>query len=104
MRKSKKKEKKNNWDDGRVIAPMTGEELPPYRRGIGNTGPVAPAEKRTGDGGSGKHSPKGATLQMTKKEERALTRALFLTMLPRLLICLLAFGIVFLLGYLWLTH
>lgn len=100
---TKKKKKKNDWDDGRVIAPMTGEELPPYRRGLGGAG-SGPAPKNSGAKGEGRGTQNGAPPQMSKKEERALTRALFLTMLPRLVVCLVAFGLVFLLGYLWLTH
>ena len=29
---AKKTENKNDWDDGRTIAPMNGDELPSYRK------------------------------------------------------------------------
>ena len=84
----KKREKKADWDDGRVIAPMNGDELPAYRRAAYSGRP----NKRN----------KTPDVELTKKEKRALTRALFATMLPRLLVILGSFAIVALILMLWL--
>lgn len=83
------KKKKDDWDDGRVIAPMNGDELPAYRRGAYS-------------GREGKKTAKGKYADLTKKEKRAMTRALFAVMLPRLLAITLGFAIVALLMVLWL--
>ncbi len=84
-----KRKERPDWDDGRVIAPMNGDELPFYRRIF--------ASKRKGESsGADKET------QLTKKEKRALTRATFLQMLPMLLITLLGFGLAAGLIALWL--
>jgi hypothetical protein len=87
-----KQPKPDKWeDDGRTISPMTGEELPSYRRaGFSNR------ENKRNLKNNGK-------ADLSKKERRAMTRALFAVMLPRLLIILGAFLVVFLLMYLWLS-
>lgn len=85
----KKKEKREDWDDGRVIAPMNGDELPSYRRAAYS-------------GRESKANVKQRRADLTKKEKRAMTRALFSVMLPRILAVLLGFGIVAILMYLWL--
>jgi hypothetical protein len=88
----KEKKQKEEWvDDGRTIAPMTGAELPSYRQ-AGFSG----RENKRALKNNGK-------ADLSKKERRAMTRALFAVMLPRLLIVLGAFLVVFLIMYLWLT-
>ena len=85
----KKKEKKQpDWDDGRVIAPMNGDELPQYRRAAFSNRPSKANNQ--------------SEVDLTKKEKRALMRGLFLAMLPRLLVVLASFAIVALLLFLWL--
>jgi hypothetical protein len=86
-----KKQKQEDWDDGRTIAPMTGEELPSYRRAA-----FANRENK-------RSRKEKTTVELSKKERRAMTRALFAVMLPRLLIVLAAFTVMFLLMYLWLS-
>ena len=82
--------KKDDWDTGVVVAPMNGDELPKYRRMIYLN--------------RAKRPPKGERPKsdLTKKERRAIVRAGFLAMLPRLLVILVAFGVVALLIWLWL--
>lgn len=80
-----KKQREEDWDDGRVIAPMNGDELPAYRRGFS-------FKKR-------KDRPK---IDITKKEQRQMMRAMFAVMLPRLLIVLLGFGLAAGVVVLWL--
>lgn len=72
---------RDDWDDGRVIAPMNGDELPFYRR-IGRKLQVKS--------------------DLTKKEKRSMTRGLFAVMLPQLLIVLLGFAVTACLLALWL--
>ena len=81
----KKKVSRDDWDDGRVIAPMNGDELPFYRRIF--------APKRT---------EKKAKVEVTKAERRAMRKAMFAVMLPRLLLIVAGFGITALLIFLWL--
>ncbi len=85
------KEKKDDWDDGRTIAPMTGEELPPLQRMA-----FSNRERKRNLKNNGKSD-------VTRKERRAMTRALFAVMLPRLGIILLSFALVGGLLYLWLS-
>ncbi len=87
-----RKKKKDDWDDGVVIAPMNGDELPKYRRmAYLNRAKRPSKEERL------KHKN-----MYTKKERRAIVRAGLLAMLPRLLIILAGFGIAVGLIYLWL--
>ena len=85
-----RKEKREDWDDGRTIAPMTGEELPSYRRAVfsgrENKRVVKSREKS----------------DISRKERRAMMRAMFAVLLPRFLIVLASFGLVALLLWLWL--
>lgn len=85
MYMDKNRKKKDDWDDGRVIAPMDALD-PEWERG---------KTKRTKD--------KQPDIDLTKKEKRAMTKAMFAVMLPRILVALIAFAIVFLLVYLWLN-
>ena len=86
----KEKKKKEKWvDDGHTVVPMTGEEIPPSARGF------FPGRER-------KRNVKNRKSDVTKKETRAMMRALFAVMLPRLLVILAGFGIVIGLMYLWL--
>lgn len=87
----KDKRKTEDWDDGRTIAPMNGDELPPYRRMM-----------YSGRKNKAEHKKDPNRIELTKKERRAMTRAFFLEMLPRLLMVLAGFGVVVLLMYLWL--
>ena len=91
MRKSKKEEKQEWVDDGRTIAPMTGEEIPTSSRGF-----FLGRERKRNAKQRGKSD-------ITRKERRAMIRAMFLVMLPRLLIILACFSLVFALMYLWLS-
>ena len=86
----KKKEKQEWVDDGRTIAPMTGEEIPTSSRGFFL-------------GRERKRNRKGEKSDITRKERRAMVRAMFLVMLPRLLIILACFSLVAGLMYLWLS-
>jgi len=76
------KNKKDDWDDGRVIAPMDGVESPFGRRRRKN------ADNKT---------------DVSKKERRAMIKAMFSVLLPRLLIVLISFGLIAVLMYLWLA-
>lgn len=93
MDEKNKKKKKDDWDTGVVIAPMNGDELPKYRR-------MAYLNRK-------KHPSKEERAQAknayTKKEKRAIIRAGFLSMLPRLLIIIVGFGIAVAIMYLWLA-
>ena len=86
MKEKKEKEEKQQFvDDGRTIAPMNGDELPFYRRIF--------ASKRT---------EKKVKVEVTKEERRALRKAMFSVMLPRLLLIIAGFGIAALVIFLWL--
>lgn len=76
------KRKKDDWDDGRVIAPMDNVDSP-FGRG----------RRRNADNKT----------DVSKKERRAMIRAMFSVLLPRLLIVLLSFGFIAVLMYLWLA-
>lgn len=89
MRKNVENEKegkaeKDDWDDGRVIAPM-GECAPTFG-GV----PDKTRELR-----------KNVKVKTSKKERRAMTKGMFAVMLPRLLVILLGFGLTYLLLFLW---
>ena len=84
------KKDKDDWDDGRTIAPMTGEELPGYRRAL-----FANRENK-------RNLPNGGKSDITRKERRAMIRAMFAVMLPRLLVVLAGFGLTALILWLWL--
>ncbi|MCI8459467.1 MAG: hypothetical protein HFE46_07370 [Clostridia bacterium] len=73
----RKKETQNDWDDGRVVAPM--------------------------DGVGGRRAERRERIELSKEERKKITRAMFAVMLPRLLIVLLGFGIATCLVLLWLT-
>ncbi len=91
MARKKDAKKREDWDDGRTIAPMTGDELPAARRAVYLERTKHGDEMR----GTVKVSP-------TKEEKRALTRGMFIAMLPRLLVVLLGFGIAAVIAVLWL--
>lgn len=87
-----KKRKKDDWDTGVVIAPMNGDELPKYRRMMYLNRAKRPSkEERL------QHKN-----MYTKKERRAIMRAGFAVMLPRLLAIVAGFGVVILIIWLWL--
>ena len=86
-----KQKKSDDWDDGRTIAPMTGDDLPAYRKASFSNRESKRQLKNCGKS------------DLTKKERRALTRAFFAVMLPRFFIILASFSIVFLILYLWLS-
>lgn len=81
----KKKDNREDWDDGRVVAPMNGDELPYYRRIF--------ASKRT---------EKQVKTQVTKEEKRAINKAMFAVLLPRILLVIAGFALAALLVFLWL--
>lgn len=68
---------------------MNGDELPKYRRAIYLNSERRPKNKREKS-------------DITRKEQRAMIRAMFEVMLPRVLIVLLCFGVTALLIWLWL--
>lgn len=86
----RRKERNDDWDNGMTIAPMNGDELPGYRRQM-----YMNREKRAQKSGRVKGD-------VTRKEQRAMIKAMFEVMLPRLLIVLLCFGFTALLIWLWL--
>lgn len=86
----RRKERNDDWDNGMTIAPMNGDELPGYRRQM-----YMNREKRAQKSGRVKSD-------VTRKEQRAMIKAMFEVMLPRLLIVLLCFGFTALLIWLWL--
>ena len=82
MHLTSKKRKRDDWDDGRVIAPMDGVRSP---------------------FGGGGRKDKTNGVKVTKKERRAIVKAFFSIMLPRLLIVLMSFALVGIQMYLWLS-
>lgn len=89
---NKKSHKTDDWDTGIVIAPMNGDELPKYRRMMYLNRAKRPSkEERL------RHKN-----MYTKKERRAIMRAGFAVMLPRLIAIIAGFGIVILIIWLWL--
>ena len=70
-----RKDKRDDWDNGMTIAPMNGDELPKYRRAIYLNSERRPKNKREKS-------------DITRKEQRAMIRAMFEVMLPRVLIVL----------------
>ena len=85
--------KKDDLDSGITVAPMTGDELPRYRRMAFHNRAKRPSkEERL------KHKN-----MYTKKERRAIIRAGMLAMLPQFLVIIVSFGIVIGLLYLWLS-
>ncbi len=83
------RKKNDDWDNGMTIAPMNGDELPAYRR--------AAYMNREKKQKSGK-----VKTEYTKKEQRAMIKAFFSVMLPRLCLVLAGFSLAALLIYLWL--
>ena len=77
-----KKRKKDDWDDGRVIASMDGVQSP---------------------FGGGSRKDKANGVKVTNKERRAIVKAFFSIMLPRLLVVVMSFALVAVLIYLWLS-
>lgn len=93
MTKKKKEKKLPDWDTGITVAPMNGDELPKYRRMAYLNRAKRPCKEERMQH---KH-------MYTKKEKRAMMRAGILSMLPYLIIILVAFGIVIGLLYAWLS-
>ena len=89
---AKKTENKNDWDDGRTIAPMNGDELPSYRKIMFSDRKNRREAQKDPD-----------KISVTKKERRAMIRAYMAVMLPRLAIILLSFALVAALLFLWLS-
>lgn len=81
--------KNDDWDNGMTIAPMNGDELPKYRRAAFTN------RQRKIEKGRIKSD-------ITKKEQRAMMRALFAVMLPRLCVVLAGFALTAFLIWLWL--
>lgn len=81
--------KNDDWDNGMTIAPMNGDELPKYRRAAFTN------RQRKIEKGRIKSD-------ITKKEQRAMMRALFAVMLPRLCVILAGFALTAFLIWLWL--
>lgn len=91
-KRDRKKKDLPDWDNGMTVAPMNGDELPKYRRMayLNRTKHPSKAERK-------EHKN-----MYTKKERRAMIRAGFMAMLPYLLVCIVGFGIVIGLIYVWL--
>lgn len=87
-----KKHDKDDWDTGVVIAKMNGDELPKYRRMAYLNRAKRPSKTERMQE---KH-------KYTKKEQRAMIRAGFAAMLPRLLVIIIGFGLAALLVWIWL--
>ena len=81
--------KNDDWDNGMTIAPMNGDELPKYRRAA-----FTNRQKKIEKG--------KIKSDVTKKEQRAMMRALFVVMLPRLCVILAGFALTGLLIWFWL--
>lgn len=87
----RKKKKKEEWvDDGHTIAPMTGEEIPTSSRAF-----FQGRERKRNVKQRGKSD-------ITGKETRAMIRAFFAVMFPRILIILCSFGLIAAIMYFWL--
>ncbi|MGN1042033.1 MAG: hypothetical protein ACI4SK_00965 [Christensenellales bacterium] len=80
--------KNDDWDNGMTVAPMNGDELPSYRRATYLNRAKKSAKIKS---------------DVTKKERRAMTKALFAVMLPRLFVMLAGFGLTALLIWFWLS-
>ncbi len=72
---------------------MNGDELPKYRRMAYLNRAKRPS----------KEERKRLKNQYTKKEKRAMLRGGFMSMLPILLACVVGFGVVALILWLWLS-
>ena len=86
----RRKDRQDDWDNGMTIAPMNGDELPKYRRMIYQNRENTPRSKREKS-------------DVTRKEQRAMIRAMFEVMLPRILVVLVGFGLTALIIWLWLS-
>lgn len=85
-----RKDKRDDWDNGMTVAPMNGDELPKYRRAAFQNRENTPRHKRQKS-------------DVTRKEQRAMIRAMFEVMLPRILVVLVGFGLTALIIWLWLS-
>ena len=85
-----RKDRQDDWDNGMTVAPMNGDELPKYRRAAFQNRENTPRHKRQKS-------------DVTRKEQRAMIRAMFEVMLPRLLVILVGFGLTALVIWLWLS-
>ena len=86
----RRKDRQDDWDNGMTIAPMNGDELAKYRRMIYQNRENTPRSKREKS-------------DVTRKEQRAMIRAMFEVMLPRILVVLVGFGLTALIIWLWLS-
>lgn len=84
------KKKKDDWDDGRVIAPMNGDELPKYRRMAYLNRAKRPSKEER------------QKQKLSKEEKRAVYRAGLQAMLPQFAVIIIGFAVVAGLMYLWL--
>lgn len=75
-----RKDRQDDWDNGMTVAPMNGDELPKYRRAAFQNRENTPRHKRQKS-------------DVTRKEQRAMIRAMFEVMLPRILVVLVGFGL-----------
>lgn len=85
-----RKDRQEDWDNGMTVAPMNGDELPKYRRAAFQNRENTPKHKRQ-------------KRDVTRKEQRAMIRAMFEVMLPRILVVLVGFGLTALIIWLWLS-
>lgn len=81
----KRKNEREDWDNGMTVAPMDGVSRP----------------SRKNDNGSSE-TQKKVSETYTKKEQKAMIGGMFLAMLPRLLAVLVGFGLAIGLVALWL--
>ncbi|MFR1565911.1 MAG: hypothetical protein ACLSUT_05690 [Christensenellales bacterium] len=89
---AKKEKKLPDWDDGRTVAPMNGDELPSYRR-----------RAYSGRKNKEEYEKDRDKPSVTKKERRAMTRAYLSVLLPRFAVIILSFALVAALMFLWLS-
>lgn len=91
-KRGRAEKRRADWDDGRTVAVMNGDELPPYRK-FGFSNRKNKRELAASD---------DTAAHLTKKEKRAMRRAMFAVLIPRLAVIVLGFALVFALVYLWL--
>ena len=83
----KRKNEREDWDNGMTVAPMNG---------VGRLS----SRKNDADGSTNTKKKVGETY--TKKEQKAMTQGMFLAMLPRLIAVLGGFALAIAVVVLWL--
>ena len=81
----KRKNEREDWDNGMTVAPMDGVGRPSRKNDNGSS----ETQKKVGE-------------TYTKKEQKAMTQGMFLAMLPRLIAVLGGFALAIAVVVLWL--